>query len=49
MDGIVYPSVGPRGDRRWEYAADVNAIDFYPLAVPEPGTEVEVSYHVACL
>ncbi len=49
LDGRVYPAVGPRGDRRWEYVGDVNAIDFYPLAVPEPGSTVEVSYRVACL
>ena len=49
FDGRPYPPIGPNGARRWEYVGAENSIDFYPLAVPEPGTQIEVRYRVACL
>ncbi|WP_373048913.1 choice-of-anchor D domain-containing protein [Vulgatibacter sp.] len=49
INGVRVPSINSRGTRVWEYVPDVNAIDFYPLSVPEPGSEIEVTYKVACL
>ncbi len=49
LDGRATPSTGNQGNRQWEYRADTNAVCFYPLAVPEPGTQIDVSYRVACL
>ncbi|HCF57810.1 MAG TPA: hypothetical protein DFS52_07425, partial [Myxococcales bacterium] len=49
VDGQPYPAIGPYGDTRWTYNSSANAIDFEPLAVPEPGSTLTISYHVACL
>jgi hypothetical protein len=49
VDGVDYPATGPYGDQRWQYNSQANAIDFSVLAVPEPGSTITVSYHVACL
>lgn len=49
IDGVNYPEVGPFGDQRWTYNSSETAIDFSPLAIPEPGSTITVSYHVACL
>ena len=49
MNGRVTPSKGAQGQNIWFYSADQIAICFNPLAVPEPGTQIDVSYRVACL
>lgn len=49
VDGVPYEATDPSGATRWEYNATANAIDFAPLGVPEPGSTIEVSYHVSCL
>ncbi|MGC4115556.1 MAG: choice-of-anchor D domain-containing protein [Myxococcales bacterium] len=49
VDGVPYEMQGPSGDDRWKYNGTVTAVDFELLAVPEPGSTIEVSYHVACL
>jgi hypothetical protein len=48
VDGQSYPAQGPFGDTRWTYNSTANAIDFEPLAVPEPGSTLTISYHVEC-
>ena len=49
MNGTRVPSKNSRGSDVWEYNPETNAVDFYPLFVPEPGTQIEVTYKVACL
>ncbi|HEY3449766.1 MAG TPA: choice-of-anchor D domain-containing protein [Myxococcales bacterium] len=49
VDGVPYEATGTSGDVRWKYNSQVTAIDFELLAVPEPGSTIEVSYNVACL
>ncbi|MGC4120255.1 MAG: choice-of-anchor D domain-containing protein [Myxococcales bacterium] len=49
VDGVPYSQVGPVGDVRWTFDSATNALDFDPLAAPEPGSTITVSYHVACL
>lgn len=49
IDGVPFPAVGPFGDVRWTYNSTANAIDFEPLAVPEPGSTLKLTYKVACL
>jgi hypothetical protein len=46
---VDYPQIGPYGDTRWTYNSNAAAVDFELLAVPEPGSTIIVSYHVACL
>ena len=49
MNGHVTPAVGTQGQPIWEYRANRNALCFQALAVPEPGTAIEVGYRNACL
>jgi hypothetical protein len=49
LNGTVTPSTGPQGQPYWEYRQDRGAVCFYPLAVPESGTQIEIGYRVACL
>lgn len=48
IDGVSYPATGPNGSTRWTYNNTANAIDFAPLAVPEPGSTLTITYHVLC-
>lgn len=48
-NGTRIPSVNARGSKVWEYNWDANSVDFMPLHVPAPGTQIEVTYTVACL
>ncbi len=32
----------------WSYTADTRSVDFLPTAIPPPGSQIEVSYAVAC-
>jgi hypothetical protein len=49
LDGQPYDATGPYGDQRWSYDSNANAIDFVPLAAPEPGSTLTITYHVACI
>ncbi len=49
VDGVPYPEKGPYDDTRWSFNSAATAIDFDALSVPEPGSTIAVSYHVACL
>ncbi len=49
VDGLPYPSVGSQGEVNWTYNSQAQAIDFDPMAVPQPGQTLTVTYHVACL
>src|SRR5262249_43192279 len=49
LNGNSFPDVGGKGQRNWDYDSTKNAICFYPLSMPEAGTEINISYHVACL
>jgi len=48
-NGTRVPSTNSRGSLVWQYDAATNAVDFMPLFVPEPGTQIEITYKVACL
>ncbi len=49
MNGRLTPSKGLQDQRIWSYDGSQNAVCFEPLTVPEPGTQIEVSYKVACI
>ena len=46
VNDVPFPQYGPKGDKRWEYSISANAIDFDPLAVPDPDSTIEVTYRV---
>ena len=48
LDGTPYPATGPHGNPQWSYDATTNAVVFVPLAAPQAGDTVLVSYTVAC-
>jgi hypothetical protein len=49
MNGHVVASRAPQGQQIWQYSKDQIAVCFNPLSVPEPGTQIDVAYRVACL
>ena len=49
VDGMVSPSRGPQGQVRWTLDAAEQAVCFEAGFLPEPGSQVEISYRVACL
>ena len=48
IDGVDYPGTSGSGAQQWHYSAGSNSIDFNPLAVPEPGSTLTITYHVLC-
>jgi len=48
MNGNVFPPVSPSKAQRWTYDPNSNAIDFTPLFVPKPGSQLTATYKVAC-
>ena len=49
IDGVVLDPVDSRGAQVWTYDSAVNAVNFEPLFVPEPGKTLSVQYFVACI
>jgi hypothetical protein len=48
LDGVSYPANGPNGSVHWTYDSATSSINFTPLAVPNPGSTLTISYHVQC-
>jgi hypothetical protein len=46
---IITPDGNTIHPQQWEYNAETNSVEFHPLAIPEPGDTIEVTYEVACL
>jgi hypothetical protein len=49
VDGMRVDATGPSGQVRWSYDPATNAINFAPLAIPEPGSEITITYQPECL
>jgi hypothetical protein len=45
---VTVPPTGPNNAPEWSYDATTNAVVFDPLAAPEAGEVVQVTYNVAC-
>lgn len=48
LDGVSYPATGSNGSVHWSYDSATSSINFTPLAVPNPGSTLTISYHVQC-
>ena len=48
IDGVNFPATTAQGTVQWTYNPTANAIDFSPLAVPQPGSTLTISYNVLC-
>jgi hypothetical protein len=48
IDGVDYPDVASSGARHWHYDPSDTSINFEPLAVPEPGSTLTITYNVLC-
>jgi hypothetical protein len=46
---IIDPDGGSSTSEFWSYNPETNSVEFHPLAIPEPGDTVEVTYEVSCL
>lgn len=49
VDGMEVAGTSPTGQVRWAYDASTNSVNFTPLAIPEPGSEIIVTYTAECL
>ena len=49
VDGVVIESRHSSGQVRWTYDPTTNSVNFAPLAIPEPGSEIVVRYLAECL
>ncbi|MBI2377622.1 MAG: choice-of-anchor D domain-containing protein [Deltaproteobacteria bacterium] len=49
VDGVRVEDRAPSGQVRWTYDRASNSINFAPLAIPEPGTQISIRYSAECL
>ena len=49
VDGNQVPDRSSEGALNWDYDAATNAVNFSPIATPEPGAQIRMEYTVACL
>ncbi|MBI4814680.1 MAG: choice-of-anchor D domain-containing protein [Deltaproteobacteria bacterium] len=49
VDGVQVADRAPSGQVRWTYDRASNSINFQPLAIPEPGTQIAIRYSAECL
>lgn len=49
VDGMVVDATAPSGQVRWSYDVPTNSVNFAPLAIPEPGSEIVITYTAECL
>jgi hypothetical protein len=49
IDGIEVAPTAPSGQVRWSYDTATNSVNFAPLAIPEPGSEIVITYPAECL
>ncbi|MCA9552004.1 MAG: choice-of-anchor D domain-containing protein [Myxococcales bacterium] len=49
VDGVPVAPTAPSGQIRWSYDTPTNTVNFAPLAIPEPGSEIVVTYRPECL
>ncbi len=49
VDGMVVQARAPNGQVRWTYDPSTNSVNFAPLAIPEPGSQIEITYTAQCL
>lgn len=49
VDGVKIDAIGSAGQVRWSYDPTTNSVNFAPLAIPEPGSEITITYQPECL
>ncbi len=49
VDGVPVASTAANGQVRWGYDPATNAVSFAPLAIPEPGSQIVITYQAECL
>lgn len=49
IDGVPVDATAMNGQVRWTYDPVTNSVNFAPLAIPEPGTEIIITYRAECL
>ncbi|MFO0724223.1 MAG: choice-of-anchor D domain-containing protein [Myxococcota bacterium] len=49
VDGVKIDRQAASGQVRWSYDGNTNSVNFAPLAIPEPGSEIVVRYQAECL
>lgn len=49
VDGVKIDAEASSGQVRWSYEPTGNSVNFAPLAIPEPGSEIVIRYLAECL
>jgi HYDIN/CFA65/VesB family protein len=49
VDGMVIQPMASSGQVRWTYDPATNSVQFAPLAIPEPGSQIAITYTAECL
>jgi hypothetical protein len=49
IDGVPVAATSMTGQVRWTYDDMTNSLNFAPLAIPEPGSEIVITYRAECL
>lgn len=49
VNNVRIDAVAGTGQVRWTYDASTNSVNFAPLAIPEPGSDIAISYAAECL
>lgn len=49
VDGFPVAATAPSGQTRWTYDQTAQSVDFAPLAIPEPGSQIVIRYRAECL
>jgi hypothetical protein len=49
IDGVVVAATGTTGQVRWTYDSGANSVNFSPLAIPEPGSRIVITYSSSCM
>lgn len=49
IDGVAINGTAPSGQVRWNHDPTTNSVNFAPLAIPEPGSQIVVRYRPECL
>lgn len=49
IDGVPVAATSASGQVRWSYDSTTNSLAFAALAIPEPGSEIVITYRAECL
>jgi hypothetical protein len=49
VDGMTIDAMAMNGQVRWTFDSATNSVNFTPLAIPQPGSQITITYSAQCL